>query len=353
MRIEDEAGNLQKVVSVSGEDWLKADIATPGMIFDGLFEDGATTQVVVAPGADVRRLVVNMVCAIAAGVECLGHFAPTRPRKVWYLSGSAAADDEQNRFRQHLGSMAAGVPALVAKNLMIYQRAYHGELVPLGIEDADTRAAVYGSMPEGTECIVIDDIASLIDRRHLSNADFKAIREWIKGFAREGIPVIFFLHTASVQPQDEAEARNTIYVEADPGAPSQFGGGWIVHRSRQGDADHTPKSVACWWTWIGGQFEWTYHLPDLNGSDLRSMKRWEFDLKVAMMKIHGASGREIALILETNEAAVSRAKSRFTQMEAVALAALRSKPEESEAMQVLIAERRAKRPALSQAKPEP
>ena len=352
MRIEDEAGNLKKVTSVSGEEWLKAEIAAPEMIFDGLFEEAMVSHILVTPGTDIRRLVINIVCAIAAGVKCMGHFAPTRPRKVWYLSASAAADYEQARFHQHLGSMGSGEAALVTKNLTVYQRHYQRELVPVGIEDEDARNALADSMPEGTECIVIDDIASLITRGNLSSATFKGIREWIRSFAREGVPVIFFLHTSSVQPLDEVEARNTIYVDSDPAAPAQFGGGWIVQRHRQDDADHTPKSVACWWTRIGNQFEWTYHLPDLSGSDLRSMKRREFDLKVAMMKIHGANGREIALIMETNEAAVSRANSRFAQMEAVALAALRGTPGEVEAVQALIAEHRAKRKTLEQAKPK-
>jgi hypothetical protein len=340
MRNEDEAGTLLTVTSVTGAEWFSANIDAPTTMFDGLFEESAVTHVVVAPGVDVRRLTVSIVSAIAAGATCLGYFAPTRPRKVWYLSASAEAYTEQMRFRQHLKTLDAPARQLVTNNLTIYQPSFHRELTPVEIEKEEGRQALTASMPEGTDCVVIDDIVALMAKGHLDRLARQSVVEWIRSFAHGGVAVIYMQRTTPNQRLNEVDERNTVYIEPDLTAPTEFGGGCLVQRGRLDDADHLPKTVGCWWTIMSGELEWTYYVPDLSGSDLRTMKRREFDLKVTMMKLHGATGRQMATILETNETAVSRAMSRFAQMEGLATAALRAAPEESERWRTLIAAQR-------------
>jgi hypothetical protein len=340
MKVEDEAGNLEKVTSIRGSDWIRADIPAPPMIFEGLFEDSAVTHVVVASGVDIRRLTVNIVCSIASGTTCLGSFAATRPRPVWYLSASAEAYSEQTRFRQHLETLDTAARELAINNLTIYQPNYHREMVPAGIEHVETRRALTNSMPEGTECVVIDDIAALVAGVSLNRIARQDVLEWIRTFARGGVAVIYMQRTTVHQRLNEVDERNTVYVELDQTAPTEFGGGCLVQRGRFDDADHLPKTAGCWWTLMNGVLEWTYYIPDLSGSDARTMKRRELDLKVAMMKLHGATGRQMAVILETNETAISRAMSRFAQMEGLAIATLRASPEESQRLQALIAVQR-------------
>ena len=257
MRIEDESGELKKVSSISGADWLSAELPAPLMMFDGLFEESAVTHVAVAPGVDVRRLTVNIVCSIAGGTKCLGHFDATRPRKTWYLSASAEAHSEQLRFHQHADTLDATAREHVRNNLMIYQPSFDRELTPVEIEHAEGRNALTASMPEGTECVVIDDIVALMAIGSLDWFARQNIHEWIRSFAHGGVAVIYMQCITVTQRLNEVDEKNTVYIEPDPTAPTEFGGGCLVQRGRFDDADHLPKTVGCWWTLMNRVLEWT------------------------------------------------------------------------------------------------
>lgn len=345
---EDPTGVIEKVYSLPANKFLGLNLDPPETVFEGLFNRNRINQVLVDPGVPWRRFAVYLACSMA-GAEPFVTFPATIPRKTWYVSAAAEPYSEQLRFHQHLKTLSPTKQRVVQENLSIYQRSFEGDGV-LGIEQKEGQKAFADSRPEECDHIVVDDISALAGR-YWNNRDRQTVEEWARHFAMSNTLIYFQVGSRPSRLLREADALNTVYLEYDPAAPSTFGGGFLLHRHREHDADHLPKTVSVWHTVIDGKLCWEHAIPGAEGRDLKDIKATELKLKVAKMKLYGANGKETAVLLKTSESAVCRALKEFDSLKKTAAekvaqekqeAIVAGTPTEEEAVQLFLQEHRSR-----------
>lgn len=315
---EDQSGSIEKVFSHGLEKFLAVDFPQPEMLFEGVFQKGQINKILVEPGVDVRRFVTSIACAVTSGSD-LFSFKSNGPQKLWMFSASADGHSEKQRLRQHLDTLTDVQQALANENLMIYQRSFERD-GPLGIEAKEGRDAFELSRPEGWEIVLIDNVRDLYGHRW-DRHDRKEVEYWLRSYVRNAATVIYFDEASRpARSFREIDSLNTISIAHDPNAQTEFGGGFLLTRHMDDQVDHLPKTISCSYMWVDGKLTWEHSLPGDPERNSKKMKAMALQLKIVIMKLHGANGVQTAAFLKTNETAICRALKKFEALTETAAA---------------------------------
>jgi hypothetical protein len=315
---EDQSGSIEKVYSHSVQELLAVDLPKPKMVLEEIFQIGHVNQILVEPGVDVRRLFIHIACSVTSGSDFFS-FKSNGPKKLWAFSASADAYSEMQRLRQHLQTLTDVQRALVNDNLLIYQRSFERD-GPLGIEAKEGRDAFELSRPPGWDIVLIDNVRDLYGHRW-DRHDRKDVEYWLRSYAQNAATVIYFDESSRpARSFREIDSLNTISIAHDPNAQTEFGGGFLLTRHRDDEVDHLPKTISCSYIWVDGKLTWEHSLPGDAERNSKKMRALALQLKIVIMKLHGANGVQTALFLKSNETAICRALKKFEALTETAAA---------------------------------
>lgn len=257
---------------------------------------------------DVHPQLFGMLLAstIAIGAD-LGPFAKGPGAKVLYVSGSGDIEKDKHRLTSIYGSLTNDQQEQFDNSVTMYQHEMEDD-VQIDLTTDDGQEVLTMSMSPEIEVLVIDFLPGFFPTETIHLRLRKKVDAWLSQLAKRGVTVVVFdVETPKRVMLGESQAKNTIYLEHDATAPTQFGGGHLIRRSRVDDADSMPKCVSFWYTEIDGKLDYGFAVPDDEDRDAPHLtKRLERQIKVALMREAKMPQKTIAEKLEVHPATICR-----------------------------------------------
>jgi hypothetical protein len=255
----------------------------------GLLDAGTVLQVVIEPEVSARLFGMLLTSTVAVGAD-LGPFAKGSGAKVLYVSGAGDEEADQHRLQSIFNGFEKEQQEKLATSFAMYHRGMEGD-DQIDLTTEKGREVLMKSIPTGTKVLIIDYLPAVFPTESLHGMTI----------------VVFDVETKMRTMSGERRAKNTIYLEHDITAPTQFGGGHLLRRSRFDDADSMPKCISFWYTEVDGKLAYGFSVPDDEDRDAPHLtKRLERQMKVASMRDKGMSQKTIAEELEVHAATICR-----------------------------------------------
>lgn len=208
-------------------------------------------RVIVESEVNSRLFALLLAASVAVGAD-LGPFAKGPGAKVLYISGSGDKDADPHRMKSIFNSFDTEQKAKYIASFSMYHRELEGD-DEIDLTTKEGREVLKKSIPTGTKMMVIDYLPPFFPGDTISRKARKELDAWFRDLSNQGMTVVVFdVETKSRTMQGEKRAKNTIYLDHDATAPTQFGGGHLIRRSRVDDADSMPKCVSFWYTEVDG-----------------------------------------------------------------------------------------------------
>lgn len=288
------------------KEFLEMSFPKPQAFQHGLLYKGNVHWLVVEPDVCVRMFGLLLSCTVAIGSD-FGPFTKGPGGKVLYISGAGDKASDHHRLSLICKSLEAEQLAKLVASHTIYGRDVEGD-AQIDLTTDEGRNIFVRSIPTGTKVLFIDWLSAFSKAESIGARQRDELDPWFLELTGLGFTVVIFdVETKKRTSREERRAKNTIYLDYDGTAPTQFGGGCILRRHRIDDADSMPKCVSFWYTEFDGQLEYGFSLPDDEDLDAtRLTKRLERQLKVERMLCAGMSQKTIAAELEVHAATICR-----------------------------------------------
>jgi hypothetical protein len=267
---------------------------------------GKVNRIMVAPEVHPRAFGMLLACTIAVGAD-LGPFAKGPGAKVFYVSGSGDGEADADRLKMITGSFDPDQQVKLDGLFKMYNRADE-EDDQINLTTENGRAVLMKSTPTDTKVIVLDYLPGFFPTPNIHHKQRKEVDSWLDDVSKKDVTVVVFdVVTKKCPVLGEHLAKNTIYLEHDETAPTQFGGGHLLRRSRVDDADSTPKCVSFWYTKVDGKLAYGFSVPDDEDRNTPYLtKKLERQIKVALMREANMPQKAIADELQVHAATICR-----------------------------------------------
>jgi hypothetical protein len=263
----------------------------------GLLDAGTVLQVVIEPEVSARLFGMLLTSTVAVGAD-LGPFAKGSGAKVLYVSGAGDEEADQHRLQSIFNGFEKEQQEKLATSFAMYHRGMEGD------DQIDL------TTEKGREVLmkIIDYLPAFFPTETIQRKVREKLYSWFNDLCNHGMTIVVFdVETKMRTMSGERRAKNTIYLEHDITAPTQFGGGHLLRRSRFDDADSMPKCISFWYTEVDGKLAYGFSVPDDEDRDAPHLtKRLERQMKVASMRDKGMSQKTIAEELEVHAATICR-----------------------------------------------
>lgn len=288
------------------QEFLGMSFPKPEALQRGLLYTRNVHWFVVEPDVCVRMLGFLLSCTVAIGAD-FGPFTKGPGKKVLYISGAGDKAADHHRLNLIYKSLDAEQLARLVASHTIYGRDAEGD-AQIDLTTDEGRNIFVRSIPTGTEVLFIDCFSAFSKAESISARQRDELDPWFRKLADQGFTVVIFdVETKKRTMREERRAKNTIYLDYDDTAPTQFGGGCMLRRNRIDDADSMPKCVSFWYTEFDGKLEYGFSVPDDEDLDApRLTKRLERQIKVEKMLRAGISQKLIAKGLKVHAATICR-----------------------------------------------
>lgn len=285
---------------------LERQFPKPEPLQHGLLYKGSVLRVVIDPDVPVRQFGMLLASTVAVGSD-LGPFASGPGAKVLYVSGSGDAEADQHRLALIYNSFDPELQAMLSNSLTLYHRGMEGD-DQIDLTTDQGWEVFKKSIPSDTEVVIIDYLPAFFPTENISHKQRKDLETRFRDLSKRGHTIVIFdVESKKRTMLGENRVKNTIYLTHDDTAPTQLGGGLLLHRSRVDDADSMPKCVSFWYTAVDGKLAYGFCVPDDENHDApRLTKRLERKIKVSQMREAGMSQKTIAKQLEVHAATICR-----------------------------------------------
>jgi hypothetical protein len=311
-------GDMVRVKARSATEFLALQIPKPVALQHGLLYVGNVLRVIIDRDMDVRQFAMLFSITVALGAD-LGPFEKGPGAKVMYFSGSGDKGADQLRLQLVFNSLNAEQKAKLDRSFSVYSRAAEGD-DQIDLNTDEGREILNKSIPSDIEVLFIDYLPAFSLTETMGPSKREKLDALFRVFSKRNLTIVIFdLETKQRTMRDEERARNTIYLTHDATAPTEFGGGHLLLRSRFDDFDSMPKRVSFWYTNIDGEFSYGFAVPDDEDLDApRLTKRLERLIKVDRMRKEGKSQKTIAEKLGVDPATICRDFKEIDKNEAMA-----------------------------------
>lgn len=301
-----QEGDMVRVKVRSLKQVLDHPIPKPVALQVGLLDAGTVLRFVIEPEVPARMFGMLFASTVAVGAD-LGPFAKGPGAKVLYVSGAGDEGADQHRLQYIFNGLGKEQQGKLATSLTMYHRGMEGD-DQIDLTTDEGRAVLAKSIPTDTKVMVIDYLPAFFPTETIHRKVREKLDSWFNELSNQGMTIVIFdVETKKRTMSGEHRAKNTIYLEHDVTAPTQFGGGHLLRRSRFDDADSMPKCVSFWYTEVDGKLDYGFSVPDDEDRDAPHLtKRLERQIKVEAMRSAGMSQKNIAEELKVNAATICR-----------------------------------------------
>jgi hypothetical protein len=301
-----QEGNMVSVKVRSAKEFIDSEILKSVALQHALLYERTVHRIIVESEVDSRPFGMLLATTVAVGAD-LGPFSKGPGAKVWYISGSGDVEADKLRMKLIFKSLNTEQREKFIASLTMYHRGMEGD-DQIDLTTKEGREILKKSIPTGTKAIVIDYLPGFFSNGTICRTDRKELDSWFGGLSKQGVTVVVFdVETKARTMLGESRAKNTIYLEQDATAPTQFGGGHLIRRSRVDDADSMPKCVSFWHTKVDGVLSYGFAVPDDEDIDAPKVtKRLERQIKVALMLSENMPQKSIAEELNVHAATICR-----------------------------------------------
>lgn len=313
-----QEGIVVRVQVRSAKEFLEREIPKAVALQHALLYEGNVHRVIVESEVNSRPFGILLTTAVAVGAD-LGPFAKGPGVKVWYVSGSGDEEADKHRLKLIFNSLNTEQQEKFIASFTMYHREMEGD-DEIDLTTAEGREVLKKSIPTDTKVLVIDYLPACFPMGSIHRTARKELDTWFSDLSKQGVTVVVFdVETKKRTMLGEHRAKNTIYLEQDATAPTQFGGGHLIRRSRVDDADSTPKCVSFWYTEVDGVLSYGFAVPDDEDLDAPILtKRLERLMKVESMLNQDIPQKTIAEILNVHAATICRDVSKIEMANAKA-----------------------------------
>lgn len=301
-----QEGDMVRVKVRSLKQVLDHPIPKPVALQVGLLYAGTLHRFAIEPEVPARQFGMLLTSTVAIGAD-LGPFAKGPGAKVFYVSGAGDEAADQHRLQSILNGLDKVQQEKLATSFTMYHRGMEGD-DQIDLTTDEGREVLSKSIPTGTKVMVIDYLPAFFPLEPFTPKVRQKLDSWFNDLCNRGMTIVVFdVESKKRNMSGERREKNTIYLEQDSTAPTQFGGGHLLRRSRFDDADSMPKCVSFWYSEVDGKLDYGFSVPDDEDRDAPHLtKRLERKLKVESMRNAGMSQKTIAEVLKVNAATICR-----------------------------------------------
>jgi hypothetical protein len=319
--LKTQQGDISLFKFRSGTELLGRQISTPTPFQHGLLYSGSVVRVVVEPDEDARQFAMLWACTVAAGAD-LGPFAKGPGVKVAYVSGSGGEAEDLRRLRLAFDSLDTEQQNGFSASFSMYHCGME-EDHRMDLTTSAGRLALERSIPSDTKVAFIDYMPALVGEDQIKKREQEKLDSWCNSLSKRGLTVVVFDAEAKKSKMlGEHSAKNTIYLTYDDTAPTELGGGHLIHRRRVDASDTLPKCVSFWFTVIDGKLAYGFSVPDSEDRLApRLTKFLERQIEIEKMLKEDKSQQFIADELGVHASTICRDLKRIEAMRAKAVGA--------------------------------
>lgn len=199
---------LPEIVIEDMHDIAELEIPERELIVAPWFKERQLGLIYAKRGIGKTYFTLSIACAVATGTELFGWEVP-KARRVLYIDGEMDLSD----LRLRIGGILAGRNAALGRGMLsILSR---DRMMSLGkrlsyLIDGDTRRAVLGAIPEGTEVVVLDNLSCLVGGEENDAQAWDAVQDLILELRFRGIAVIMIHHAGKGGQQRGTSRREDV-----------------------------------------------------------------------------------------------------------------------------------------------
>lgn len=179
------------------------------------------------------------------------------------------------------------------------------------------------SIPDGCELILFQDVVPLLSKKDADQMDYRKFSSLITSLNQRGIATVIFVQRnkklAESLVDELLSNAECCFMEltVDPGAPTEFGGGFNVLRQKMSEFDTVPSCFQFWYTAMDRKLELGWEIRDKakSASSAKVVAMRERQRRVSDLFAKGMLQKEIALLLDIDPATVSRDLSKLQEQE--------------------------------------